>query len=451
MMKCNRAAGLVVLLVLMGMLLPSASWASDPEIDAQVRVRENVLLNHDFDSEVDDPNNFARMRTRVGLKFQAGEYTTAYVQIQDTRALGEPASTTTSLEQTDLHQGYILVRNAFNGDLDFQVGRHEMAYGAERQIGNRDWLENGRSFDGARLLFDIEDFGWFHVFAHKLNETGGPSTIQSGAGITTDPLGERALFGAYLHYDANETAAVEVYVIDVYADAGDLTNPDASDETENATGNLFTAGGRLTWQNEELELYGEGAMQFGSAPQTVYGESGVDYAGLAATAGLRYALPTSVASWLGFEFNFASGDDGEDATENGTYQQLFPSSHDVLGHMDFVGWQNVVAFQGTLGVEPREGWEVWGSYHLFQVAEAADSAYDADGVAWLGGNGEFDSGLGSEIDFAARFMPEETLSFLAKFGLWLPGDYQEQAVGGLDTPADLDPAMSIFVQTTATF
>lgn len=454
MVNPDRTRALVVVLVLVGLIAPQAASAADPQFDAQVRVRENVLLNHDFDSDVDDPDNHARMRARVGMTFEAGEYTTAYVQIQDTRSLGEPATTTTSLEQTDLHQGYILVRNTFNSDLDFQVGRHEMAYGGQRQIGNRDWLDTGRSFDGARLMFDIENFGWFHVLAHKLNETGGPSTIQAGAGVTEDPVGEQALLGAYLHYDANEQATIEVYVLDVYQDAGDLTNPDpTADDTEDALGNLFTAGGRVTWaaSDRDLELYGEGAMQFGSAPETVYGEDGVDYAGYAATAGFRYGLQTAVRSWLGFEFNFASGDDGSDATENGTYQQLFPSSHPVLGFMDFVGWQNVLAFQGTLGVEPGDGWKIWASYHDFSVNEAADSVYDADGIAWLSGNADFDTALGREIDVAARFSPEESLSFLAKFGLWLPGDYQEQAVGGVDTPADLDPAMSIFVQTTATF
>ena len=64
--------------------------------DAEVRVREYVYLNNDFDSDVDDANNHAVMRSRVGLNFEAGDYVSAYIQFQDTRGLGEPATTTTS-------------------------------------------------------------------------------------------------------------------------------------------------------------------------------------------------------------------------------------------------------------------------------------------------------------------------------------------------------------------
>ncbi len=453
MLNRSRLTMWVTGLALVASLCPRLAVATEPVLDAQVRVREYVLLNHDFNSDVDDPDNYARMRTRIGMTFDAGEYTSAYIQFQDTRALGEPANTLTSLEQTDLHQGYVLIHSAFDSDLSFQIGRMEMKYGAERQIGPVGWSDVGRSFDGIRLLSDIEGFGWFHAFAMKLNETGGVSTINSGAGVTSNPNGEQAFIGAYLHYDASEDAAIEAYVFDVYKDQGDLTDTSTGD-TENATGNLFTAGGRVTvdMPDQDLKLFGEGAIQFGSAPQTTFGADGADYKGVAAVAGFQYGLPTAVKSWIGFEFNYASGDDGTDPTEIGTYQQLFPTSHGVLGYMDFVGWRNILDYQTTLGLKPNDRWKLWSSYHYFQVAESADSAYLANGTAWLSGDPTFDNTLGSEVDVVATYSPEQNLTFLAKFGLWLPGDYQEQSMGGgVSNPAKLDSAMSLFVQTTATF
>lgn len=450
---CRVATLVLGLTLLVGTSPQSQAAVEAPTVDAQVRVRENVLFNRDFDSNVDDPQNFARMRTRLGMTFEAGRHASAYIQFQDTRTLGEPASTTTSLEQTDLHQGYVQVRNAFDSDLVFQIGRMEMKYGAERQIGALGWSDVGRSFDGIRMTTDIEDFGWFHAFAMKLNEVDGVSTISAGSSVDAEPALERTLIGAYLHYDASEDAVVEAYALDVHANEGDLVDS-GTGNTEAATGNLFTAGGRVDYRDADrvLRIYGEGAVQFGSAPQTTYGDAGADYNGYAAVAGIRYDLPTEVESWIGFEFNVASGDDGTDPTNIGTYQQLFPTGHPVLGHMDLVGWQNIRDFQGTLGFRPTSGWKLWGSYHYFQVSDPADSAYLADGSAWLMGDPTFDDTLGSEVDLAASFSPESNLSFLAQLGVWMPGSYQEQSMGGgVATPADLDTAVSLFLQTTATF
>lgn len=463
MMNRSWTTKLVFCLVIVALAAPQLAFAADPEIDAEVRVREYINLNNDFDSDVDDPNNFAVMRTSIGLSFDAGRFASAYIQLRDTRGLGEPATTTTSLEQVDLHQGYLHIANVYDSPLAFRIGRQEMAYGGERQIGALDWSDVGRTFDGIRMMYDIEDFGWFHAFAMKLNETGGISTIQSGAGITVSDA-EAAFFGGYLHYDANEKAGIDVYVLDVYNDRGD--DDLGSVVVEGNTGNLFTAGGRVTYADADmgLKFYGEGAMQFGSAPEIVdpadpASSVAPDYKGYAAVVGVDYTLPTTVNAWLGFEFNMASGDDGTDPLEIGTYQQLFPTGHGVLGYMDLVGWQNIMAFRGRAGVKPNDQWKLWADYHLFQTVEAADGWYDASGALLLSGRDDFDSALGSEFNLSANFTADENLSFLAVLGMWLPGDWQNQASAleadpagdPIASPADLDSAFRIYVQTTASF
>ena len=462
MMNRSRTTTVVLCLVVVALAAPQLAFAADPEIDAEVRVREYIFLNNDFDSDVDDPNNFAVMRSSVGLSFDAGDYASAYIQFRDTRGLGEPASTTTSLEQVDLHQGYLHIANVYDSPLSFRIGRQEMAYGGERQIGAFDWDDTGRAFDGIRMMYDIEDFGWLHAWAMKLNETGGVSTIQSGAGITQSDA-ERAFFGAYLRYDVVEETTFEVYVMDVYMDQGDDTF--GALLIEDNTGNLFTGGARLTYHSEDLGLkfYGEGAYQFGSAPEIpdpADASLGLapDYKGYAVVAGLDYTIPAELTSWVGLEFNMASGDDGEAADEIGTYQQLFPSEHSPLGYMDVVGWQNIMAIRARAGVKPNDQWKLWVDYHVFSVVEAADGWYGADGMMILPGNTDFDSALANEIDVAAKFMVDENLSFLGAFGMWLPGDWQEQATAAaagvadpIANPAELDSAFRIYLQTTATF
>jgi hypothetical protein len=451
---------------------PPLAGAEGVEVDGSVRVRETVLLNPDFDGATDDANNFATMRTRVGISATIGEYASAYVRFQDSRVLGEPKDTETSLEQVDLHEGFLHVHNAFNIPLDLQLGRMEMAYGQHRQIGNQDWFDVGRAFDGALLMYDIEDFGWFHVFGMKTKETGGiPIGVNDGDGITRKPGAqnpERAFFGGYLHFDASEEGVMEAYLFDSYQDNGEYPgdfDPQASGRMltgyQSGTSNRFTAGARLRWQRETdasvVRLYGEGAYQFGTGPDTYVGDlhpdslkTGADIAAYAFVAGGRYGWKSSFDGWVKVEYNLASGDDepGSSADlntkdETKTYHQLFPSTHSVLGTMDLVGWQNIQAIRLEAGVNPDDAWKLWATYHLFSLAQPADTWYGADGeplqvyvtaadgsrrLVSLAGRGstDYDSGLGQEIDVGVGFEPEENLQFELQFGAWLPGKWQEQ-------------------------
>lgn len=444
---------------------------AEVDIEGSIRVRESVLLNHDFDSDRDDSNNFASMRSRIGLSTAVGEYASAFLQLQDSRVLGEPVSTTTSLEQVDMHQAYIHIHNAFNSALEFQIGRMEMGYGAHRQIGTLGWSDVGRSFDGVRAMWDIEDTGWVHFFAMKTKETGGIlAGVNDGAGITQNPNGptsETAFLGAYAHVDINETAGVEAYLLANTMDMGDLET--TGGDTDDATGQLITAGGRAMWKTDEdadtsIKIVAEGAVQLGTAPGAIVNDEivdGPDYSALAFTAEATVGLPTETPVYLGLGFDFASGDDGSDPTEVGTYQQLFPTGHGVLGIIDFVGWQNVSAISAMAKIKPTDQWKVWGEYHMFQVVEAADGWYNAGGNLVMTGAEEFDNALGSEIDLGVTFSPEESLSFTLNLAMWMPGDWQKQAmalaggatdaVDAVANPAELDAATSAWFYTVLTF
>lgn len=465
--------------------------AAEPEFDGEIRARQSVFLNGDFDSDADDADNFATLRTRVGMRFAAGDHASAYVQFQDTRAFGEPAGTRVSLEQVDLHQGYLNVEDVYDSPLSLRIGRQEMSYGRGRQIAANQWDEVGRSFDGVRMLYDIEDFGFFDLFAMKLRETGGVSSINSGAAVTAGGV-ESALFGAYLQYEPSEELDVEVYVLDVYRDAGDLFDPETRVLVdENNTANLFTTGARFEYADERVTVYGEGAVQFGDAPKTLADGEVVarDHAGYAAYAGVDYVLPSDgeVESWLGLQVDFASGDDDREDDEISGYVPLFPRRHDPLGAMDLVGWSNVLGVRGRAGVDAGNGWTLWLDYHWFGVVEEVDAWYTVDGPLYgarrvfadvrdagpvfYRGNESFDSTLGSEIDATARFEVDESLSFSLELAYWIPGDWQEQSAAQaaneilrrLGDPAydpdfdpaaeaaELDAAFSLYLQTTARF
>lgn len=430
--------------------------AGSPEIDAQVRIRESVLMNQNFSSD-DDMSSFAVMRTRLGFGFEANERTSGYLQFQDTRAFGEPANTLTLLEQVDLHQGYVLVKNVFDQPAALRLGRQEMNYFRQRQVGAVGWSDIGRSFDGARVEVDFEDSGWLHAFAMKTNETGA-NTPGPGSNAAAGNTRETAFLGGYLHLDLAEGTQAEVYLFDFMIDDGDMP-------VEDNTGNLFTVGGTFQFDAKDagLTLYGEGAMQFGSTPDMVAADDAVDFAGWAAYAGATYEIPSeNLSPFIGVEVNMASGDDGSDDGETNDYQQLFPTAHAPLGYMDLVSWSNILEYNARLGIKPNAQWMAYADFHVFQVMEEAGNWYGLGGPlfggARLTGDAGFDSALGQELDLVVKYTVDSSLSFLAKFGLWMPGDWQNQATalaGGeadpVANPADLDSRSTLWLQTTANF
>jgi len=416
---------IVSLVMVMASLSAVGALAAGPTIDAQVRVREYVLMNQNFSGD-DDMNSFAVMRTRLGFGFEANERTSGYLQFQDTRSFGEPVNTLTPLEQVDLHQGYIVIHDVFDQSAALRIGRQEMNYFRQRQIGAVGWADVGRSFDGARVELDFDGSGWLHAFAMKTNEVGG-TTPGAGSNVAAGSARETAFFGGYYHLDVAENAKAEIYLFDFMIDDGDMPS-------ENNTGNLFTAGAtfQIDAKDAGFGLYGEGAMQFGSTPDLVAEDDAVDYAGWAAYAGATYAIPhETLKPFVNVEFNVASGDDGSDDGETNDYQQLFPTAHAPLGYLDLVSWSNILEYNARVGVKPSAQWMAYADFHVFQVMEEAGNWYALGGPLFGGprltGDSSFDAALGQELDVVVKYTVDSNLSFLAKFGLWMPGEWQEQA------------------------
>lgn len=141
----------------------------------ELRVRPEYKVNHrDLDSDIADGDFFVRQRTRLGLSFKPVAWVEAVLMIQDMRCWGQEVSTKSNEKNLDLFQGYVRLSDLFVPGLSVQLGRMEMAFGAERQV-SRNNFTAGRAFDGVRIAYDRPQVIRADLFATVVKDAGVPA------------------------------------------------------------------------------------------------------------------------------------------------------------------------------------------------------------------------------------------------------------------------------------
>ncbi|MCA9582730.1 MAG: alginate export family protein, partial [Myxococcales bacterium] len=194
-----------------------------------------------------------------------------------------------------------------------EVGRFEMVYGDHFVIGNVDWHETGRSFDGIRLHTEDGKGAWLDYFVTLLDEGGG----------TAFARGDLFFLGAYAAVGEWIAPGLE---LDFYL-LGQL-RPEGDPLTQ---GKLArgTLGARAKQKMGALDYRVEVGAQAGIAGAAdVLAYQGDLEVGWFALPGLfRVALE-------GF---FASGDDPTTTGTDEGWDHLYPTAHKWLGFSDIMG------------------------------------------------------------------------------------------------------------------
>lgn len=114
------------------------------------------------------------LRSRFAADARVADGARVFVQLQDSRVLGERSTTAGSAAQLDLHQAFLELTGTWEDRrLALRVGRQEIALGNERLIGAVGWSNTGRTFDGARVDLTSADAAWrASAFAITLGENG---------------------------------------------------------------------------------------------------------------------------------------------------------------------------------------------------------------------------------------------------------------------------------------
>jgi len=388
------------------------SWSLG--VSGQVRVRPeyrgNVYAPPNPDGE--ESFDFVGMRTRLRFDLEADEQVEVRVELQDVRAWGDEGDTLADTEGLDLNRGYFRVKDIGGHDWRVDAGRFVMAYGDLRIIGNAEWGNVGRSFDGVRSRYRRPGSFWADVFATRIrDDVAGIEDVQDFVGVYA---------GTESWVDGLDAEAYALWLRDGERRAG---------EEESGRSSFVTLGSRWFGEGAGLDYTGEFAMQTGELRDD-------DLTAWAVAVDGGYTFEgTSGAPRVSLEVAWASGDDDSADGDAGTFQTLFPNGHLHLGDADVVAFSNIFQVRAGAQASPAENVTVAVDYHWFRLDDAEGGWFAPQGMAVIrpGAEGASED-LGEEIDLRVRWQATDALALEAGWAHFFPGQFVRDT--GEDPGAD---------------
>ncbi len=394
----------------LALALPAAGWAqSGPlpiKFGGQFRLRYEATSlegNAPLKRRTADATS---LRTRLSADVAAVEGISAFLQIQDSRTSGSEVSTVSNDGLVDMHQAYLDVAKLFGYGLDLRAGRQELAYGDSRLVGNLDWSNVGRSFDGARLRYGAATWK-ADLFLTRVKDVAGPRKDQVFSGF----------YGT--------CSAVKDHEFDAY-----LLSREYGDDSQ-----LSEAGGAGNLSEKTLGYRGKGRMgllDYSAEAAHQFGRKATDKINahaLALTGGINPLW--AYKPRFGVEYDYASGDSDPTDNKSGAFDPLFPTGHLYQGYADIVGWRNIHDIIATASAEPVEGTRVQLDFHSLRLAQAKDSWVDKAGTAIArdaaGGSGR---DLGTELDLHVKTTFRKSLKLWLGYSRFFKGSYVANTIGG---------------------
>ena len=235
---------------------------------------------------------------------------------------------------------------------------------AERLIGNWEWVNVGRRFDGASASWQSDAL---HLSGFAFHPTAGgvdhDDALERLADLRVAGVSATARYGRWL-----PSAEARAFLF-LYDDERPGARSAAAGDID-----LRTAGGHLLWGGESWDAFVWAAVQRGDwgrtdhAASAVIVEVGRQLGGVAGKPALRLGAAR------------ASGD--EAAGDHGTFVPLLPTKHKFLGSLDYVTFANLeTAYLDARWSLPAK-WALQAGLHTFRLADRRD--------AWYTGSGAFD-------------------------------------------------------------
>lgn len=442
------------------------------DFSGQLRIRPEFRNSHKyFNYDIDaDENLLASHRARINLDIAPAKWFNARVSLQDARQWG---SSTLFLQRDDLgpttditgapiarpqdanrdsalrvHEAYLDMRFA-DDRVALRSGRQIWNFGAGRMIGDNDWEQAGRSFDGLDLTVKYQNYvkaDLLFSWVDERNSLGGNDVLFGGAYVTV-PYIEELNIDAYLLY--------------------------LGDDRDSARRNVGTLGARAAGKlpfHKALFFDLEGAIQFGTVTEQAPTDNATTDNSLYAVffhVDAGYVIPVQLPLSVSIFYELASGDGNTSPADPANDQAvswvpLFPTSHSLFGRMDIWNQSNIWDIGGKLRGTPLKGLDITMELHSLHLYEST-GAFPWGGEPAASYLDTVDTNLGIEFDIYARYLLSEQLAVVAGYSVFAPGGafsdldksdpivLEDSSDGGLYRYPRGDAAQWLYVQADFTF
>jgi len=372
-----------------------------------VEMRGRAESGSAFDTDLDGSLYLSRLR--LNLEAEPASWIRIFVQGQDARVhSGTTGRDRSDLRNTvDLRQAYVSLGRSEVG-WQLRLGRQELALGDERLVGaDNYWDAFGQSFDALRLGFAgpryrVDAFSGFRVQpARRRPDPFDTASRISGLSSQIKTPGQGVLEPYLLWKRGGETLDL-------------LSRPGHRDVVTPGIRAQGTLRGNLDYSVEM-------AMQRGH----VVSDRIEAWAGHW-ELGWR-PLGTDLGPRLGFEYNFASGDNDPADGRHGTFDDLYPAGYNKCGMADPIAWRNIRYPALNVEMPVTRRWVVYGGYRLFHLASLHDGLYPGGDEYLIRNSAATSAEVGSHLLVSAGYVHSEHLRLYAGYGYLIPGAYLRES------------------------
>lgn len=407
------------LLCVLLLVLSAGPAISEPvvEVSGQVRAREE--LSHKGFYSGDANQHFIDLRTRLVVDAEIQDNTRAFVQIQDSRRLGDmdlegddQSGTLNDSHNVDLHQAYLAIEELWSGGPGLQLGRFEVNLGNQRVFGAVGWHNVGRAWEGASAALDRDGFT-ARGFWLKRQELNDPALNRDFDvfGINTRLKNSGAEFFVFMEKDADR--------IGVDPNMGPDINTDF-DALSRVSAGAFYAGTSGTLDLILNAVYQTGKQRVMSG--ATYTEEDLAAYLITLEAGLALDEDGKTRLAAGVDLSSGDGDPTDDKCE--AYNNLYYTGHKFRGFMDyFLGSGDAGLMDIMLRAKTplAEGWLLKADLHRFSTAES-----------YATGSGTSKE-VGTEVDVTVVTKRIEGVAMTAGASVFMPSEGWPEASAGAAT------------------
>lgn len=364
----------------------------DVVITMNGQYRARFEYDENFDITDETSNEWFQQRARLGFNAAVGDQFAVHIEGQDVRVWSQEGTTDSDAPHFTMHQAF--GQYFFSEKANVKVGRQEIILSNERLVGNDDWKHNGRAFDGAHLALDLDSVGLHFAYLKLAERLNGAAAEQDA-------------FVAYIAHSAEDSFNIDGTYI--------LWNDDATDTT------LHTLGFHAVGTYESFGWHGEAYYQAGTVGEDV------DISAFLVSLGADYTFDVNWKPQIGLNLDHLSGDDGQDADKQNSFNTLFGSNSNFYGFQDFfldfgsssdsVSGKGLNDIHFFVRVNPTEKLNIELAAHHFSLPEDINDETD----------------LGLEFDLTVTCTANDYVTFTGGYSIFVPGTAMEY---NLSVPED---------------